>query len=197
MNVEGKAESVRALVAQLADASRAEAAATFPRHPADVNQPGLYSWWCDDEGLRDLSAPFGVPLAPLIYAGQTGATSTRSHNQRITTLRDRIGGNHLHGNVGSSTFRQTLTAVLLQPLELRLAGSNHLESASNAAVSRWMRQHLSVMAVPYPDRDTLAAVEDAVLAYLDPPFNLMGMPDSDIRRTLRRLRRALSTEGRQ
>jgi hypothetical protein len=32
-----------------------------------------------------------------------------------------------------------------------------------------------------------------VLAHLDPPLNLMGMPSSDIRRTLRQLRRALVT----
>jgi len=79
---------VPALVDQLADASKAEPAATFPRRPAAVDQPGLYSWWCDDEGLRDLSVPFGVPLPPLIYAGQTGATPlapTASGSPRCAT----------------------------------------------------------------------------------------------------------------
>src|SRR6267378_7294440 len=74
-----------------------------------------------------------------------------------------------------------------------LAGSR--ENRAPAAVSGWMRQHLSVVVVPYPHRDSLAAIEEAVLTSLDPPLNLMGMPDSDIRRSLRQLRRSLSARG--
>jgi len=58
-----------------------------------------------------------------------------------------------------------------------------------------MRHHLSVVVVPYPDRGSLAAVEEAVLASLDPPLNLLRMSDSEIRRTLHQLRRSLSARG--
>lgn len=156
-----------------------------------MDQPGVYSWWADDDGLAVLSAPFGVRLPRLIYAGQTGATSTRTRTERVSTLRDRIGGNHLNGNVRSSTFRKTLSAALAGPLGLRLARPNRLDPASNAVVSAWMRTHLQVVAVPYPDRGTLAAVEHALLMRLDPPLNLMGMADTPIRRELRRLRQLL------
>jgi hypothetical protein len=106
-------------------------------------------------------------------------------------LRARIGGNHLNGNVGSSTFRKTLTAVLLDPLHLRLAGPARLDPASKTRLTAWMRSHLRVVAVPYPDRATLAAVEHAVLSRLDPPLNLMGMEPTPVRGELRQLRGAL------
>jgi len=85
---------VDGLVAWLGDDRRAEPAAAFPRDPGAVDEAGLYSWWADDDGLEALSAPFGVRLPPLIYAGQTGATTTRAHTERVATLRAHIGGNH-------------------------------------------------------------------------------------------------------
>jgi hypothetical protein len=42
-------------------------------------------------------------------------------------------------------------------------------------------------------RTGLSAATKAVVAHLDLPLNLMGMSSSDIRRTLRQLRRALAT----
>jgi GIY-YIG catalytic domain-containing protein len=110
----------------------------------------------------------------------------------VATLKIRIGGNHLNGNVGSSTFRKTLTAVLRGPLGLRLAGPNRLDPASNATLSAWMRAHLRVVTVPYPDRTTLAIVEHTVLNRLDPPLNLMGIAPTLNRAKLRQLRAELS-----
>jgi hypothetical protein len=137
--------------------------------------------------------PFDEVLPPLIYAGQAGATTTRSGTQRSATLYSRIGQNHLNGNVASSTFRETLTAVLLDPLTLRLAAPRRLDEPSNRKVSAWMRQHLRVSTVRFDNRDQLAALEHAVLAQLDPPLNLMGMAPTAVRRKLRELRRALKT----
>jgi len=180
------------LVARLSDETNTEPAAGFPSDPFAANQPGLYSWWVDAEGMDELSAPFSIRLPPLIYAGQAGATSTRSGMTRAATLRSRIGGNHLNGNVGSSTFRKTLTSVLFEPLDLRLTAPGVLEGASNRNVSAWMRSHLRLTIAPHPDRTTLAVVEEAVLERLDPPLNLMGMSPSPVRTRLRELRAALS-----
>ena len=44
---------------------------------------------------------------------------------------------------------------------------------------------------PFPDRDRLAEVEQAVLQSIDPPLNLMGMPPTPVRIQLRQLRRQL------
>jgi hypothetical protein len=188
--------SIDSLVARLKNHSNAEAAAQFPRDRAAVSYPGLYSWWADDQGLAALSVVFDHSLPPLIYAGQAGATSARSGTERVATLASRIGGNHLNGGVSSSTFRKTLTAVLLKPLGLRLERENRLTAESNQVVSAWMRAHLSIVTAPCPDRGTLAALEDTVLQELDPPLNLMGMAPSVVRAQLRSLRRRLREQAR-
>lgn len=185
--------SVEHLICRLSDPSNAEEASGFPRDPVAADQPGLYSWWADDAGLVTLAAPFAQPLPALIYAGQAGATSTRVGIVRSATLRSRISGNHLNGNIGSSTFRRTLSAILFEPLSLAMAGSGRLDAASNKSVSVWMRQHLRLIIAPYPDRATLAHAEEDVLAQLDPPLNLMGMRSSQVRVLLSDLRAQLST----
>jgi hypothetical protein len=178
----------------LSNRDNAEPAASFPRDPQAVAGPGLYSWWADSEGLCILGEPFGVALPPLIYAGQTGATSRRARVERVATLRSRIGGNHLNGNANSSTFRRTLSSVLMGPLQLRVCGRGRLDEDSNRAVSIWMRRHLAVATVSVPDRSSLAEVEEAVLARIDPPLNLIGMRPTAVRTQLRDLRRRLSVE---
>src|SRR5438552_1138242 len=89
---------VDALVDRLTDPANAESAAGFPLDRAATEHPGLYSWWADDETQRILSTLFGVQMPALIYAGQAGATSTRSRRIRSATLRSRICTNHLNGN---------------------------------------------------------------------------------------------------
>jgi hypothetical protein len=190
-------EPVAALVEHLGNVRNAEPASSFPRDRAAVAQPGLYAWWSDEAGLDALSAPFGIRLPPLIYAGQAGATSSRARVEPAATLRSRISTNHLNDNVRSSTFRKTLTATLLTSLELRLTPVGQLVTADNQKLSDWMRRHLRVAIVPYPDRARLGRVEAEVLRRLNPPLNLMGMVDTPIRRRLTRLRTALNTSPTQ
>jgi hypothetical protein len=183
---------VEGLVRRLTDPSLAEPAARFPGNLNRLSSAGLYSWWADDEGRSTLGEPFGVVLPALIYAGQTGATSSKARVERTATLRSRIGGNHLNGIAGSSTFRKTLGVLLMGPLGLRIERPDRLDQVSNSAVSGWMRQHLAVATVPFDDRGVLIEVEHAILKRLDPPLNLMGMPTTPIRRQLRDLRRNLN-----
>src|SRR5437868_3720465 len=143
---------VDALVRRLSDPANSESAAGFPADRAATGYPGLYSWWADDEALSMLYRLFGVRMPSLIYVGQTGATSTRSGRLSSATLHSRICKNHLGGNVGASTFRKTVSAVLLEPLALRLSGPACLDKPSNHAVSDWMRVHLRVVTAPYDDR---------------------------------------------
>jgi len=51
-----------------------------------------------------------------------------------------------------------------------------------------MREHLSVVAVPFDDRDELGRLEKRVLSALDPPLNLQGMPTTSMRKRLKVLR---------
>lgn len=184
---------VRRIVEALEDPTRRKPARDFPLGQAEVDEAGLYAWFVDEPGARQLSEVFGVGLSGLIYAGQAGATSSKAGVERSATLLSRILRNHLRGNIRSSTFRRTLTAALLQPLGLRLARPDALEPASNEVVSEWMRAHLEIATVACPDRATLAALESAVLQELNPPLNLMGMPPTGVRSRLKTLRRELKT----
>lgn len=184
-------DEVRRIAVILQDPPMAKPCRNFPDGQADVDAPGLYSWWVDEDGRATFTQIFGVAFPGLIYAGQAGATSSRAGVERSATLLSRINGNHLRGNIRSSTFRQTLSAVLFGPLGLELEGPGKLTPSSNAQVSKWMRTHLHIATVACPNRATLAALEDAVLAELDPPLNLMGMPRTPVRRHLKELRTAL------
>jgi hypothetical protein len=130
----------------------------------------------------------GTGIDPLIYAGQAGATRQPSGTRSKATLRSRIKQNHINGNAYSSTFRLTLSAVLLDPLRLLVMKPSRLTPESRAQVSGWIKRHLRVAVVPYDDRDTLAEVEDAVLDALDPPLNLDGRTPTPGRLRLRALR---------
>jgi hypothetical protein len=182
-------------ISRLRDVNLAEPAATFPLDRTRAAAPGLYSWWADDAALRMLSSSLGSVLQPLVYAGQAGATSTRSRKQGKSTLRSRVGGLHIRGNVKSSTFRRTLTAALRQPLRLRVVRPFILDPDDNARLTQWIREHLWVNVQPYADRDTLAEAEAVILAALDPPLNIDGRHKTPLRIRLSALRTALGRPG--
>lgn len=148
-----------------------------------LRSPGLYSWWVDASGANDLSRGLGQEIAPgLIYAGLAGATRVKSGRKSKNTLWGRIKGMHLGGRHEFSTFRLSLGSILTSAVadadidEIRLTA--------------WMHDHLSVIAIPVEDADSLDLLETALLVELDPPLNLDKMPRTDIRRRLTELRRA-------
>lgn len=158
----------------------------------NVDEAGLYAWHVDDAGQELLAGTYGTALGALIYAGQAGATSSKAEAERGATLLSRIKGNHLRGNIRSSTFRKTLAASLFEPLGLVLGDASKLDPASNEALTLWMRDHLSLATVACPDRAKLSELEDAVLLELDPPLNLMGMPNTTLRTDLKARRSRLN-----
>jgi len=184
--------TVAEIVAVLSDPSLARPARDFPVGQDNVDEAGLYAWRTDEPGRLLLSQTYGVELPALIYAGQAGASSAKAGLENGATLRSRINGNHLRGNIRSSTFRKTLAASLFAPLGLQLAGPSKLDAASNHALSTWMRAHLSLATVACPDRSTLARLEHAVLMELDPPLNLMGMAPTPVRTELKARRSLLA-----
>jgi hypothetical protein len=78
--------------------------------------PGFYGW------LSHRGSIAGVPYVPhplderlsFLYLGISPARETSRQ-----TLPSRVLGNHLNGNIASSTFRFVLAAPLLDELELR------------------------------------------------------------------------------
>jgi hypothetical protein len=81
--------------------------------------------------------------------------------------------------------------LLLSELDLIVAGGGKLDRHSNARVSDWIGDHLRVSIAPYPDGDTLGAVEAEVVAHLDPPLNLGHCLPSEARARLTDLRRSI------
>jgi len=152
------------------------------RGPSDLRMPGLYGWRVDSAGAVDLSLGLGLSLDPgLIYAGLAGATRWPSGRPSTNTLWSRIVGMHLGGRHEFSTFRRTLGAIL--------ANARHEQEIDEARLTKWMHDHLQVIAVPFEDADTLGKLEGDVLSRLDPPLNLQGMAPTAIRRRLKELRR--------
>lgn len=124
-----------------------------------LERPGLYSWWVDGPGADDLTAGLGLPVAAgLVYAGQAGATRWPSGRRSSNTLWSRLTRMHARGRAEFSTFRRTLAAVLREPLALTHEDDPRLDD--------WIDQHLSVVALPVDDPDTLTALEDDVLEEL-------------------------------
>lgn len=177
----------------LSGRERAVSAAAFPTGVESLtSRPGLYSWWVDDAGRSTLENSIGAELTDLIYVGQAGAASSRSRKPSAATLGSRIGQNHLNGTAHGSTFRKSVTALLLQPLGLTVEKPDRLQAADRHRVSDWMRAHLSVVVFPYNDRLSLGALENEVTSLLDPPLNLQGVPSNALRKRLSELRRLVS-----
>lgn len=158
--------------------------------PGDIS--GLYSWWVDKKGARDLTIGLGFPIRKgLIYAGQAGATRWPSGKISKATLKSRILGFHLNGNIRGSTFRWTLAAALYKSLTLVTIGSMKLTKTSEDRLSDWIRCHLRVAVCGFGERDALDDLEGRVLELLNPPLNIYKMPTSPIRTKLRQLRKVI------
>ena len=200
-HLQGKGLDVRQLVAHLSDPDRAEDPRTFPRDADAGDSAGLYSWWADSTAHKlfdeagvsvgeSCTTRSGQELA-LIYVGQTGATSRHARKRSSATLVDRVRNNHIGGNVKSSTFRETISAVLLGRLGLTVVQNRKLDQNDNERVSEWIKDHLRVSVVPFGDRDSLGQIERTVLREIDPPLNLKDRPSNPVRRRLEALRKVL------
>ncbi len=177
-------DAVSAAVAVLGDPERAVPVPELLRSDrGTLDRPGLYSWWVAASGAQDLSVGLGLPVAAgLVYAGQAGATRSRSGKPSSNTLWTRLTRMHARGRVRSSTCRHTLAAILREPLGLAHEDDTRLND--------WIDEHLSVVPLPVTDPDALAALEDDVLEELDPPLNLQGMRTTPVRARLSELRRS-------
>lgn len=181
----GPLPSIESLVSLLSD----ESSAISPRDFLSIGRegrkvPGLYSWWVSKEGAADLTVGLGHRVsAGLIYAGLAGATRWPSGKKSTNTLWARIATMHLGSKHEFSTFRRTVGAIL--------ASAKGRDEIDEIALTEWMHLHLRVQVIPYDDADSLGQIEEEVLAALDPPLNLKGMRDSDLRKRLKDLRRAV------
>jgi hypothetical protein len=129
--------------------------------------PGFYGWWARQGAIRvpHIPHPLDEDLS-LLYVGISPARETSRQ-----TIRSRVVGNHLNGNVGSSTFRFVLAALLTDALDLHpyLRGTKIALSASeNGRLSAWQREHLLLTSCA---RERPWETESEVIARLTPPLN--------------------------
>lgn len=130
--------------------------------------PGFYAWWCEINAL-----PSEVPAIPhpnqaapyaLLYVGIAPNAAKSSGN-----LRKRLR-KHARDNIGSSTFRCSLAALLWEREGWwpKMTDRPVLESAHLAALGQWQRNHLRVQWCEIEEPWTSEA---AVIAAMQPPLN--------------------------
>lgn len=165
----------------LLDSSRAVSPdVLLARGNEGLTNPGLYTWWVDDAGAADLTQGIGHPIAAgLLYAGRAGGHRPGA-SASAATLWGRLVGNHLRGNVRSSTLRKSLAALLG-------AGG---EPFAEDQLSAWMHAHLRVATLPVRSED-VARLEEQLVAQARPPLNLSGLPKDEARGALSLLRSRL------
>jgi hypothetical protein len=170
----------------LSDRSHAEDLRTFPTNPDAAGKPGLYSFWADATARELTGQVLGVPMPELIYVGQAGATQNGKRPK--TTLKGRIQDRHIRAVSRTSTFALAISAILLEPLNLRVESAKKLASEDRQTVSGWIKDHLQVVIAPFEDRDSLECIEKAVIKLLDPPLNLKWTHRTAARQRLENLR---------
>src|SRR5205823_2724272 len=109
-------ESDAATVARTLQAAAVPVARLLEARELLPAAPGFYCWWSRRNaiaGLPHVPHPLDGGLS-LLYVGISPARDSSRQ-----TLRSRVLGNHLNGNVGSSTFRFVLAALLIDELDLR------------------------------------------------------------------------------
>ena len=183
-------------VAQLSDRlttfANTERPIEFPVDKVAARGAGMYSWWADEIARQMLGAPLSATLPPLVYVGQAGATRWPSGTRSKATLGSRISRQHISGNAGSSTFRLTVSALLLVSLDLTLDDDGRLDAASNGRVSLWIADHMRIAIARFDNRDELGVVEASVVSKLDPPLNLEHCCSTAPRQTLSGLRSCIT-----
>lgn len=181
-------DTLRRAIARLADDGNAMAVSNPRLRTALPEGPGLYAWWGDAAALKAMGTVSEHAAAGPLYAGRAGSAAT-------ATLRARVWNNHVRGNIGRSTFRLTLAAVLREELHLELHDAGRLTVQSNRELTGWVHDHLSVAFVDWPG-DAPEDTEREVLRALDPPLNLAGMDPTPARARLRDLRARLAETAR-
>ena len=160
----------QAIIAQLLDTPRDVATVRLSAAAGGIpTSAGLYAWWVQHGALPGVPA-YPHPTEPgwdLLYIGIAPRNLASP-----ATMRSRVHRHHLGGNAGSSTFRLSLAALLLDTMGWHLnelSSRHNLPATDNARLSDWQRRHLrltwAIVADPW-------AIEQEVIAALQPPLNL-------------------------
>lgn len=144
------------------------------RRPAAIgglpDEAGLYAWWLADRSKLPQVPAANHSLKPdlsLLYVGIAPVDA-----QSSATLRSRVIGNHLSGNIAASTFRFSLAALLMRALNfvpLKTSTKVVLSRDDNQRLTDWQHANLRISWCRLPEP---WQVESAVISVTKPPFNL-------------------------
>jgi hypothetical protein len=175
------AERLRQAPHAIPDAHRKPAAGGIPE------QPGAYAWWVSPGSIPGIKGPaHPAESFELLYVG-----IAPKDEKSKATLRSRIRGQHLGGNIGSSTFRQSLAALLVESegwVTSRSGSRSQLMPEHNRALSEWQQDHLRLAWV---ERPRPWEVEARVIALMQPPLNLADNASHPLYARLKMLRAKL------
>lgn len=134
-------------------------------------RPGFYAWWSCRGAIA--KAPHVVhPVDDSLGLLYVGISPSRLSSRQ--TIQGRVLGNHLRGNIGSSTFRFVLAALLAKELALTpIAATDRvlLTREDNARLSAWQRDNLKLT---WCVRQRPWEIETELIALMGPPLNAAG-----------------------
>jgi hypothetical protein len=159
------------VVAQSLQATPVAASDVLERRELLPATAGFYGWWSRRGAIREVPH-VAHPLEGELSLLYIGISPARGGSRQ--TIRSRVIRNHLKGNVGSSTLRFILAALLIDDLSLHplMRGTKvALDVADNARLSRWQREHLLLT---WCSRQRPWEIESEVIAQLRPPLNSAG-----------------------
>ena len=181
-------DNVEEVLEQVSDRSRAVSLGDLLTSAGTgLRSPGMYSWWVDEAGARDLSVGLGHEIAPgLVYVGLAGATR-KGGATSSNTLWGRMSTMHLGKKHEFSTLRRSLGSIL--------AHVDGQPAINEAQLTSWMHAHLRVRLVPVANADTLDDLETEILEKSDPPLNLAKVARTPSRQRLSALRKQYAHPG--
>jgi len=143
-----------------------------PSQAQPPSLPGFYAWWCRSDRLKDADLPIPLEERPPVQSGWSllyvGISPNNPNSRRNIAVR--LAKDHTGGRIGSSTFRQSLAALLMERLTLQpLKGSDRSRLVSEEPLSRWIEASCGVT---FALREGPWESEAGVIRLLTPPLNI-------------------------
>jgi hypothetical protein len=135
---------------------------------------GFYAWWIEDRNRSDAVPEIPAVLPKGVFVSQRllyiGICPSRASLKSKRNLCDRLGRDHRGGNIGASTFRFSLAALLQKKLELQpKAGHGRARIIDELPLKNWIEQCCKCTIAQHIEPWT---IEESVIRELNPPLNL-------------------------
>lgn len=143
-----------------------------PSQVQPPSSPGFYAWWCRRDRLEDANPQIPLEERPPVPSGWSllyvGISPSRPNSRRNIALR--LAKDHTRGRIGSSTFRQSVAALLMGHLALQpREGSDRSRLVSEQPLSRWIETSCGVTLAP---AERPWESEADIIRLLNPPLNI-------------------------